>query len=40
MLGIAPLIMVTLPTVSSFFSTCGASFEVVDPPPEIFLLSL
>jgi hypothetical protein len=32
--------MVTLPTVSSFFSTCGASFEVVDPLPETSLLSL
>jgi hypothetical protein len=32
-LDIAPLIMVTLPTVSSFFSPLvGASFEVVDPP--------
>jgi hypothetical protein len=39
-LDIAPLIMVSLPTVSSFFSRGGASFEVVDLPPEILLLSL
>jgi hypothetical protein len=32
--------MVTLPTVSSFSSLVGASFEVVDLPPEISLLSL
>jgi hypothetical protein len=36
----APLIMVSLPPVSSFFSREGASFEVVDLPPEILLLSL
>jgi hypothetical protein len=36
----APLIMVTLPTVSSFFSTCGCFLELGDPPPEISLLSL
>jgi hypothetical protein len=39
-LDIAPLIMVSLPTVSSFFSTCGCFFEVDDLPPDISLLSL
>jgi hypothetical protein len=38
-LDIAPLIMVSLPTVSSS-PRVGASFEVVDLPPEISLLSL
>jgi hypothetical protein len=35
----APLIMITLSTVSSS-ALGGASFEMVDPPPEISLLSL
>jgi hypothetical protein len=39
-LDIAPLIMVTLPTVSSSSPLVGASFEVVDPPSEISLRSL
>jgi hypothetical protein len=30
----APLIMMTFPTVSSIFSTCGASFELSDHSPE------
>jgi hypothetical protein len=36
----APLIMVTLPTVASFFSTCGCFLRDEDPLPEISLLSL
>jgi hypothetical protein len=38
-LDMAPLIMVSLPTVSSSPRE-GASFEVDDLPPEISLLSL
>jgi hypothetical protein len=38
-LDMAPLIMVTLPMVSSS-PLVGASFEMVDPPSEISLLSL
>jgi hypothetical protein len=39
-LDIAPLIMVTLTTVSFFFSTCGCFLRDGGPPPEISLLSL
>jgi hypothetical protein len=36
----APLIMVTLPTLCSSSPLVGVSFELGDPPPEISLLSL